>query len=145
MFCCLGSGSPCIDAGNPDPIYNDHDGSRNDMGAYGGQVDSLHNHLTGLFKDPEEEILPQKFALKQNYPNPFNPTTTIEFSIPKTEYVKLRIYNMLGQKVSTLVSEKLNPGEYKYTWDASHLASGVYIYKLQTDNYSSTRKLILLK
>jgi len=89
--------------------------------------------------------IPIEFSIKQNYPNPFNPKTTIEFSIPKTEFVNLKIFNLLGQEVNTLVSEKLTPGEYKYTWDASHLASGVYIYKLEAGNYSSTKKLILLK
>jgi len=90
--------------------------------------------------------LPKIFSLKQNYPNPFNPSTTIEFSIPKVEYVNLIVYNLLGQEVTTLVSEKLTPGEYKYTWDASHLASGVYIYKIQTDNgFTKTKKLLLIK
>jgi hypothetical protein len=88
---------------------------------------------------------PKTFKLYQNYPNPFNPTTTIEFSIPKTEQVTLRIYNLLGQEVTTLVSEKLTPGEYIYTWNASQLASGIYLYKLQTESYSSTKKLILLR
>jgi len=88
---------------------------------------------------------PHEYSLSQNYPNPFNPSTTIEFSIPKSEFVTLKIYNLLGQEVATLVSDKLTPGEYKYTWDASQLASGVYIYKLETDNFNSTKKLILLK
>jgi len=88
---------------------------------------------------------PSEYVLKQNYPNPFNPSTTIEFSIPKTEFVSLKIYNMLGQEVSTLVSDKLTTGEYKYTWDAGTLASGVYLYHLQAGNYFETRKLILLR
>jgi len=85
------------------------------------------------------------YVVNQNYPNPFNPKTNIEFTIPKSENVTLRIYNLLGQEVSTLVSEKLIPGDYKYTWDASHLASGMYFYKLQTESYSSIKKLILLR
>jgi len=101
--------------------------------------------LTGIEKE-NSHILPKTFALKQNYPNPFNPKTTIEFSIPKAEYVTLKIFNLLGQEVTTLVSDKLTPGEYKYTWDASHLASGVYIYKMQTDNgFTKTKKLLLIK
>ena len=89
--------------------------------------------------------IPKKYTLQQNYPNPFNPATTIEFSIPKTEFVTLIIYNLIGQEVATLVSDKLTPGSYKYTWDASHLASGMYYFKLETESYSSTKKLILLK
>ncbi|MFC2089120.1 M14 family zinc carboxypeptidase, partial [Calditrichota bacterium] len=71
---------------------------------------------SGLEKS--DQVLPFAFALKQNYPNPFNPITNIEFSIPKTEYVTLKIYNILGQEVVALVSEKLKAGNYKYTWDA---------------------------
>jgi len=93
----------------------------------------------------EDDTIIKEFALKQNYPNPFNPKTTLKFSIPKTEFVTLKIYNLLGQEVSTLISDKLTPGEYKYTWDASHLASGMYFYKLETESYSSTKKLILLR
>jgi len=88
---------------------------------------------------------PQGYVLLQNYPNPFNPTTTFEFSIPKNEFVTLKIYNLLGQEVVTLVSDKLMPGNYKYNWDASHLASGMYFYKLESDSYCSTKKLILVK
>jgi len=90
--------------------------------------------------------LPQKFALHQNYPNPFNPATTIEFSIPKTEFVALKIYNLLGQGVTTLVSEKLKAGTYQYTWDARSLAGGVYLYRLTTNSgFSQSKKLVLLK
>jgi len=136
----LSGGSPCINSGNPDPAYNDPDDSRNDMGAYGGPI------VPGLFRDNNKKNIPNDFHLLQNYPNPFNPSTTIEFSIPKTEHVTLIIYNLLGQEVTTLVSDKLTPGEYKYTWDASHLASGVYIYKIQTDNgFTKTKKLLLIK
>ncbi|MFC2088157.1 T9SS type A sorting domain-containing protein [Calditrichota bacterium] len=83
--------------------------------------------------------------MKQNYPNPFNPRTNIKFSIPKTELVTLKIYNLLGQEVATLVSDKLVPGNYTYTWDASHFASGVYYYKIQAGGFVQTRKLILMK
>lgn len=100
-----------------------------------------------------DEKLPKSFSLKQNYPNPFNPSTTIEFGLPKTEFVNLKIYNLLGQKVATLVSKKLISGSYKYTWDASQYASGVYFYKLEAGDpstssgqrYIKTKKLIFLK
>jgi len=83
--------------------------------------------------------------LDQNYPNPFNPNTTIEFSLPKAELTTLTIYNTLGQHVTTLVSDKLNAGSYKYHWDAGGLASGVYYYRLVADDYVSTKKLIVIK
>jgi len=96
---------------------------------------------------------PESFVLKQNYPNPFNPTTTIEFSIPKTELVTLKIYNLLGQEVTELVAKRLTPGNYKYIWVASDFASGVYFYELEAGDPSTgsgsyfvqTNKLILIK
>jgi hypothetical protein len=94
----------------------------------------------------EIPVSPINYKLYQNYPNPFNPSTTIEFSIPKTEFVTLRIYNLLGQEVAALVSEKLTPGNYKYTWDASGFVSGMYYYRLRTDSgKNQSRKLLLLK
>jgi len=89
--------------------------------------------------------IPKEYKLNQNYPNPFNPTTTIDFDLPKTNEVTIKIYNILGEEVATLVSEKLNAGEYKYDWDASQLASGVYMYRLQAGDYIETRKMILLR
>lgn len=85
------------------------------------------------------------YHLYQNYPNPFNTTTTIEFVLPKTSEVSLKIYNLLGEEVATLVSEKLTVGSYQYNWDASTLASGVYIYRLEVGEYIEKRKMILLK
>jgi len=94
---------------------------------------------------------PLVFQLDQNYPNPFNPSTTIEFSIPKTEFVTLKIYNLLGQEVVTLVSDKLVPDNYKFIWDATNFSSGIYFYQLVVDSYGETgdfiktKKLILLR
>jgi len=96
--------------------------------------------------DEQSEIItPQKYHLSQNYPNPFNPSTTINFSIPKAEFVTLKIFNALGQEVTTLVSNKLSSGSHKYIWDASDLASGIYYYKLEAGEYTQTRKLVLIK
>jgi hypothetical protein len=83
--------------------------------------------------------------LKQNYPNPFNPTTNIEFSIPNSEFVTLKVYNILGEEVARLVSEKLAAGQYKYDWDARKLASGVYLYRLKASEYVDVKKMILMK
>jgi hypothetical protein len=89
--------------------------------------------------------LPQKFTLKQNYPNPFNPTTNIEYSVPRATDVQLRVFNMLGQSVATLVSEKKSAGIYTVSFDASSLSSGIYIYVLKAGNFTETRKLTLIK
>ena len=93
----------------------------------------------------DNNYIPQAYILNQNYPNPFNPNTNIEFSIPKSEFVTLKVYNMLAQEVATLVSETLHMGSYNYSWDAPQLASGVYLYKLQAGDFVETRKMILLK
>ena len=93
-----------------------------------------------------ENRLPEKFSLDQNYPNPFNPKTTIQYNLPSAGKVELNVYNILGQKVATLVSEKKAAGSFKVEWDASGFASGVYFYKLVVDDkFTNTRKLILLK
>jgi hypothetical protein len=91
------------------------------------------------------ENLPKGYVLDQNYPNPFNPSTNIGFSIPKTEFITLKVYNILGEEVATLVSEKLTAGQYRYDWDASRQASGVYLYSIQAGNYLKVKKMILLR
>ena len=95
--------------------------------------------------DDTKETLPTVYALRQNYPNPFNPTTTIEFDLPKTSEVSLKVFNILGEEVATLLSASLHSGSYTYEWDASGLASGVYLYRLEAEGYVQTRKMILMK
>jgi len=95
--------------------------------------------------DKDTNYKPDNILLKQNYPNPFNPSTSIEFQIPNSNFVTLEIYNLLGQKMVTLVNEKLNTGTYTALWNAAGFASGVYLYRLQAGNYSETKKLILKK
>ncbi len=87
----------------------------------------------------------ESYSLEQNYPNPFNPTTEITFAIPVSGNTTLAIYNILGQKVKTLVSKEMSAGSYTYQFDASTLSSGTYFYKLQSNDYSSIKKMILLK
>jgi hypothetical protein len=89
--------------------------------------------------------VPTVFELCQNYPNPFNPCTAIQFSIPKSGFATLRLFNILGEEVTMLVSEQLNPGTYTREWDASRFPSGVYFYRLQIANFVQTKKLILLR
>ncbi|NNJ52685.1 MAG: T9SS type A sorting domain-containing protein, partial [Ignavibacteriaceae bacterium] len=92
-----------------------------------------------------EVVLPIEYALEQNYPNPFNPSTTIKYSIPEDGFVKLAVYNMLGEEVSTLINTQQKAGRYEVTFDASELASGVYIYRLEAANYTASKKLMLMK
>ena len=87
----------------------------------------------------------KNYFLKQNYPNPFNPNTTIEFSIPNTEFVSLEIYNMLGQKVATLLENELHAGTHKINWNANKVVGGTYFYRLRAGNYQKIKKLILLQ
>ncbi|MBN8570417.1 MAG: T9SS type A sorting domain-containing protein, partial [Ignavibacteria bacterium] len=79
---------------------------------------------------------PDKFYLSQNYPNPFNPVTNIEFSLPKNSFVKLKVFDLLGREIANLVNEILSAGSYKYDFNASALPSGIYFYKLETENFS---------
>lgn len=89
--------------------------------------------------------VPKGFSLAQNYPNPFNPATLIKFSIQKTSDVKLSIFNVLGQEVAVIVNENLQPGNYKVSFNASALSSGVYFYKMTAGTYSETKKMVIIK
>ncbi len=89
--------------------------------------------------------LPSSFTLRQNYPNPFNPSTQIQFSVPQAGFVSLKVYDMLGREVATLVHQELTPSSYSITWNAANVASGVYLYRLDAGNYSVTKKMVLMK
>lgn len=89
--------------------------------------------------------LPKEFQLEQNYPNPFNPSTSIQFALPKRLFVTLKLFDILGREVATLVDENLQPGEYKVVLDAKDLASGVYFYRIQAEEFVLVKKLMLLK
>ena len=93
----------------------------------------------------EEAIQPIVFNLEQNYPNPFNPTTTIKYSIPKQSYVMLKMFDILGREVATLVNEEKPAGTYEVSWEAKNLASGVYFYKIITGIYTAVKKMVLIK
>jgi hypothetical protein len=100
---------------------------------------------TAVGDDPDPFALPNEFALSQNYPNPFNPTTTIEFSLPKAAYVRLDIYNILGQQVTRLIDGDLPAGEHRVEFDGNNMATGVYFYRLVTHDYHATKKMLLVK
>jgi len=89
--------------------------------------------------------VPLTYSLSQNFPNPFNPTTKIRFSVPNSGFTTIKIFNILGKEISTLVNQSLQPGTYETTFDASKLSSGTYFYKLQTNDYSETKKMLLIK
>jgi hypothetical protein len=93
----------------------------------------------------DEKNIPNNFILNQNYPNPFNPATNIKFSVANDGFVSLKVFNLNGQEVATLVNEQKSPGEYSSTWYASSLPSGVYYYRLQAGTFTSVKKLLLLK
>jgi len=92
-----------------------------------------------------EKSITKKFELDQNYPNPFNPETNIKFHIAEPGFVSLKVYNVLGNEVATLINEDLSPGEYEVTFKAEEIPSGVYMYQLQTGNKIQTRKMMLVK
>ena len=89
--------------------------------------------------------IPESFDLHQNYPNPFNPSTQITYALPKATHVKLAIYNVLGQEVSVLHDDMMEAGTHVTTWDAGDRASGVYFYRITTDDFKQTKKMMLLK
>ena len=93
----------------------------------------------------KEAELPETYNLSQNYPNPFNPSTNIEFSVPKATHTSLKIYNVLGQEITTLVNETKEAGSYIATFNANNLPSGIYYYTIKADNYIASKKMMLIK
>lgn len=151
----LSATSPCIDAGNPDAQYNDPEDPqnpgyalwpalgtiRNDMGAYGGGGALGWVGVT----DNVERPLPGDFSLEQNYPNPFNPVTTIQYSLPVPGYVSLKVLDVQGRLVDTLIEGWRWAGRHEATLDGSAMASGLYFYVLQAGQFHAVKKMVLLK
>ncbi len=143
--------SNCIDAGDPDPSYNDScippslGTVRNDIGAHGGPGACawLDTIIVGV--QESQEAMPFRFSLSQNYPNPFNPTTQIRYALPAGGFVSLKVFNVLGSEVATLVNEQRAAGSYEVEFNAGHLSSGIYFYRLQAGTFVDTKKFILLK
>ena len=102
-----------------------------------------YSEIIGIKKNSEE--VPDKYSLYQNYPNPFNPWTIIKFQIKDSRLVTLKVYDILGKEIETLVSEKLIPGSYEVTFSASQYPSGDYFYQLSTEGFSETKKMLLIK
>lgn len=113
------------------------------VGTSNGAVYTTRASATGVQND--ENTVPVKFALEQNYPNPFNPSTSIKFSIPSAGHYELKVYDVLGKEVATLVNENYNPGNYTVNFNAAGLSSGMYIYRLSGSNVNMVKKMMLLK
>jgi hypothetical protein len=156
----LNSSSPCIDAGDTSSSYKDPEDPlnpgfalwpasgtlRNDMGAFGGpQCSIIGSPVIGI-KNIVTNLIIRDYVLFQNYPNPFNPTTNIKFQITNNRFVTLKVYDVLGKEIATLVNEKLQTGVYEIPFCANtRLASGIYYYTLKTDNFISTKKMMMIK
>jgi hypothetical protein len=110
-------------------------------------LDSVNLWYTGVISGIKQNnyFIPANYKLFQNYPNPFNPSTTISFSIAKQEHINLKIYNILGEVVTTLVNEVRGPGNYSIRFDSHGLSSGIYFYELTTSSFRDVKKMIILK
>lgn len=108
-------------------------------------TDGLIGYGTTGVGDVEANTTPRNYLLSQNYPNPFNPSTTINYSLAKEGNVKLTVYNVIGNKVATLLNEYKPVGSYSVQFDGSNLSSGIYLYRLESGNYSAAKKIILMK
>jgi hypothetical protein len=110
-----------------------------------------HSNLLRMYRQPivNVELLsnipPADYKLMQNYPNPFNPETAIRFDIPEMTFVIVRVYDLLGNEVETLVDEEKSAGTYELTWNATRLPSGVYFYQLKAGSFVETKKMVLMK
>lgn len=125
-----------------DNVYVCGNSHRNSTGLYDIFVIKYSQGTIGV---NNQSGIPSEFRLFQNYPNPFNPATIIDYELPTTNFVSLKIYGILGNEVITLVNEKKNSGSYKVEFNGTNLPSGVYYYKLESENFVETKKMILLK
>ena len=118
----------------------DSEGNRRNY--FGEQMNVYYATLTDM---KEKELKVKGYSLSQNYPNPFNPSTTISYTIPKSGFVQLKVYDLLGREVASLVDKERAVGNYKVEFNASNLTSGIYFYRLQSNNFTETKKLAILK
>jgi hypothetical protein len=109
------------------------------------QTDGVTWSSTGAVGVENDDQIPTQYSLGQNYPNPFNPSTTIKFQVPNSSFVNLKVYDVLGNEVATLVNEEKSAGSYEVNFDASQLSSGIYFYKLQAGTFLETKKMILIR
>jgi len=112
---------------------------------YAGTEEGLYKSNSNIITNLRDQEIPQSFYLSQNYPNPFNPTTTIKYKIPGLSFVTLKVYDVLGNEIETLVDEEKAVGSYEVEFSATALPSGIYFYRLQAGNYVETKKMVLLR
>lgn len=151
--------SPCVDAGDTSAVFNDppdpgnpalarwpsHGGRRNDIGVYGGPWSGIMASILTPVEEQHREAMPLQCSLSQNYPNPFNPTTTISYELSMAGTVSLKVYDILGREVTTLVDRHQQPGRYSVPWAGDGHASGTYIYKLTAGKYTVEKRFLLVK
>jgi hypothetical protein len=111
--------------------------------AYRCNTSFKFNTLTGIGNNLN--LIPTVFSLSQNYPNPFNPITKINYSIPKTNFVTIKVFDVLGREILTLVNDVKQPGYYTIDFDGSNIASGVYFYKMESGAFTDVKKFMLIK
>jgi M6 family metalloprotease-like protein len=143
---CVEVGRTAINnATNPTPFLLD--GTQGGLNIYniGSYQDSIISFTLGTITSVANNGIPVRTSLSQNYPNPFNPSTEIAYSIAKSGFVSLKIYDLLGREVSVLVNENQKPGEYKIKYDASALTSGIYFYKITTNDYTDIKRMMFIK
>ena len=121
-----------------------------DGGLYGNNsdfigIDEISIYRTNVGINPINSNVPGNYSLMQNYPNPFNPSTKINFAIPKAGLITVKVYNILGKEITTLVNENLPAGNYSVNFSGSNLTSGVYFYRLESNGYTATKKMLLTK
>ena len=112
----------------------------NEVSVWRRPISEMITSVDGSSKD-----LPTRFVLRQNHPNPFNPSTNIIYSIPQNVKVQIKIFDILGNEIETLINEEKPAGTYKITWNAENLPSGVYFYQLRAGDFVQTKKMLLLK
>ena len=112
-------------------------------GGYDFYIIKLEPEL--LVMPPRQPHLPQQFALHKTYPNPFNPATTISYEVPVRGWVRVYIYNVLGQEVAMVADGVVNPGSYSVVWEAKDLPSGIYFCRMEASGFQKTQKIVLLK
>lgn len=129
----------------PDNLYFYKVCAYNDFGLsdFTNTVSTYTQNSTSIVN--QTNLISESFYLGNNYPNPFNPSTNINFGITKSSFVKLKVYNSIGREVDVLLSRRLQPGSYNVIWNAENYTGGVYFYRLETENYSETKKMILIK
>ncbi|HVO76143.1 MAG TPA: T9SS type A sorting domain-containing protein, partial [Ignavibacteriaceae bacterium] len=146
------AGSPALSGAGTPPDDGFFDPSGNYIGAFNtedwtfgwARFNPDSTTITGI-KERNKNIQPAEYTLSQNYPNPFNPSTKIQYSVSNPGFIKLTVYNILGQQVETLVNGFKNAGTYEITWNASNLSSGIYFYRIEAGNFVSVKKMTLLK